>query len=73
MAIKSDQSLDLIQHLYLEAGRLMEDTSVELASTLSTEPDDRLACLDRLRQAADDIAALASAAEVLNRRGAGTI
>lgn len=61
---------DLIQHLSLEAGRLMEDFSPELALTLPAAQDDRACYLNRVRQAADDIAALAAAAEVLNRRGA---
>jgi hypothetical protein len=60
---------DLIQQLCLEAGRLMEDSSVEAAHAAPALPIEINARLARLRQAAEDIAALAAAAEVLNRRG----
>lgn len=59
---------NVIAHLCLTAGALMEDTSVELARVLPAQ-DERQAHLHRLRQTADDIAALIAAAEVLNRRG----
>ncbi|MBL8649932.1 MAG: hypothetical protein JNL35_05950 [Sphingopyxis sp.] len=47
----------------------MEDFSPELALSLPDAADDRAARLERVRQAAADIAALTIAAEVLNRRG----
>ncbi|ANY19610.1 hypothetical protein A6F68_01091 [Tsuneonella dongtanensis] len=59
----------LIERLCLEAGRLMEDTSVDLALAMPGHPRDRRAYLQRLRQTADDMADLLAAAEVLHRRG----
>lgn len=58
----------LIQLLCLEAGRIMEDDSVDLALTLpvaQSEVEPRLAAT---RQAGEDIAALAAAAQVIRRR-----
>lgn len=69
MAAENISPTDIIQHLCHEAGRLMEDTSVELALRMPADRDDRRARLQRVRQAADDIAALSAAAEVLHRRG----
>jgi hypothetical protein len=60
---------DLVQQLCVEAGRLMEDTSVAAALAAPALPIEINARLARLRQAAEDIAALTAAAEVLNRRG----
>ncbi|QUM74614.1 hypothetical protein [Sphingopyxis granuli] len=70
-AIATDTSPtpNVIPHLCLEACRLMEDFSPELALSLPDAADDRAARLERVRQAAADIAALTIAAEVLNRRG----
>ena len=59
---------DLIAQLYLEAGRIMEDTSVEFALTLPATIQQRKAHLDRLSQAAAEIVALADAAQTLHRR-----
>ena len=59
---------DLIIHLCLEAGRIMEDTSVELALTLPEEQQQRADRLERLHQAGTDIAALAATAQALHRR-----
>jgi hypothetical protein len=62
---------EIITLLRLEAGRIMEDTSVELASIL---PSDHEACAVRLREdreAADDIQALLAAAQILHRRCLG--
>ena len=58
---------DLIAQLCLEAGRVMEDASVELALTLPANRRRRTARLDRLSQAAADIVALAGAAQALHR------
>lgn len=69
MPTDSISPIDVIQHLCLEAGRLMEDTSVELALLMPAACDDRTARLECLGQATDDIAALSAAAEVLHRRG----
>jgi hypothetical protein len=60
--------LDLITQLCLEAGRIMEDTSVELALVLPKNRDDRADRLERVHRAAVDIAALAAAAQALHRR-----
>jgi hypothetical protein len=59
---------DLITHLCLEAGRIMEDTSVELALTLPEGQQQRADRLGRLHQAGTDIVALAAAAQALHRR-----
>lgn len=58
---------DLIQHLCLEAGRFMEDASVELAVSLPASPEERSPSLDRLQRVAADISALAAAAQALHR------
>lgn len=62
----------LIQHLCLEAGRLMENASVQLAHALPAEPDERVAHLQSIREAAADIHAFMDAAEALNRRASET-
>ena len=59
---------DLITHLWLEAGRIMEDSSVELALALPEQQQQRTERLERLHQAGTDIAALAAAAQALHRR-----
>lgn len=59
---------DLVAYLCMEAGRIMEDTSVELALTLPEEQQQRTDRLDRLHQAGSDIVALAAAAQALHRR-----
>lgn len=64
-----DPSIDIIEHLCLEAGRMMEDASLELALGAPSARDEQTARLERLNQVAGDIAALAAAAEVLHRRG----
>lgn len=43
----------------------MEDTSAELALVLPQHPDEVAACVDRLREAAKTILALANAAHAL--------
>jgi hypothetical protein len=61
----------IISKLCLEAGRLMENASVDLARTM---PRDVLARADRLGQtqaAADDCLSLLAAAQVLHRRCLG--
>jgi hypothetical protein len=59
---------DLITHLCLEAGRIMEDSSVELALMHPDEQQQRTDRLERLHQAGTDIVALAAAAQALHRR-----
>ena len=60
--------LVLISQLCLEAGRIMEDTSTELATALPTDP---AAINDRLQEFCDaalDTLALTAAAQALYRR-----
>lgn len=59
---------ELIQRLCLEAGRIMEDASAELASCLPDEPKLAAAHVARLQRAAQDLCAVASAAAALLRR-----
>lgn len=66
--MSSETSQLLVQHLCLEAGRLMENTSAQLAHALPTDPDERSAHLQRFQDAAADISSLMDAAEALNRR-----
>lgn len=66
--MSSEASLLLVQHLCLEAGRLMENTSVYLAHALPADRDERAARLMRMQRAAADISSLMNAAEALNRR-----
>lgn len=63
-----DRSAQLISGLCLEAGRIMEDASPELAFRLPTETRAIHDWLDRARSAGEDIAKLIAAAEVLHRR-----
>lgn len=58
---------DLIQGLLLEAGRLMEDESPELAMILPCEPALIAARVDRVHRVATDILALAGAAQIIAR------
>ncbi len=58
---------ELIQGLLLEAGRLMEDESPELAMILPREPALIAARVDRLHRVATDMLALAVAAQALAR------
>lgn len=67
-----EASLLLVQHLCLEAGRLMENTSVHLAHVLPADSDKRVVHLLRIQRAAADISSLMSAAESLNRRASET-
>ena len=62
------QNCELIASLCLEAGRIMEDDSVDLALTLPGAPSEVEARLAATRQAGEDIATLAAAAQVLWRR-----
>ena len=59
---------ELIAHLCLEAGRIMEDTSCELALALPTDASAVDTLLRTVRVAADDIQDLIAAAQVLQRR-----
>jgi hypothetical protein len=58
---------ELIQGLCLEAGRIMEDTSADLALVLSPSRDRVAARVDQLHRAAHEIMALANAARALIR------
>lgn len=59
---------ELIARLCLEAGRILEDVSPAMAMTLPETPDGIAARITAARQAGEDIASLALAAEVLARR-----
>jgi hypothetical protein len=59
---------ELVQRLWLEAGRIMEDESPALAMALPIDRARLAATLARARQAGEDIAALAATAEVIARR-----
>lgn len=63
----ADHARDLIQGLLLEAGRLMEDGSPELAMNLPLERGSVAGRVDRLHRVATDILALATAAQALAR------
>ena len=67
MPDSTDDRLNLIQQLLLEAGRIMEVSSPEFALAVpgSRELDRRIALLE---QTASDLLALASAARTLHRR-----
>lgn len=66
--MSSGTTQPLVQHLGLEAGRLMENTSVQPAYALPAEPDEFAAHLLRLVEAVAGIASLVDAAEAFNRR-----
>lgn len=66
--MSSEASQVLAQLLCLQAGRLMENTSVHLAHALPADPDERIAHLQRIQETAADISSLMSAAQTLNRR-----
>lgn len=68
----SQSSQLLVQHLSLEAGRLMENASVQLAHALPINPDERAAHLQQMLEAAADVYSLMNAAEALNRRASET-
>ena len=63
------EQLELISGLCLEAGRIMEDESPALALTLPVATQEVARRVANARQAGEDIAALAAAAQVLLRRG----
>ncbi|MDP3676490.1 MAG: hypothetical protein Q8R44_15560 [Novosphingobium sp.] len=63
------QHHELIASLCLEAGRIMEDESPALALTLPGSTTGIAVQLATARQAGEDIATLAAAAQVLLRRG----
>lgn len=58
----------LISELILEAGRIMEDESPELALRLPLESSLILKRLTNARKAGDDVAQLMAAAQALHRR-----
>jgi hypothetical protein len=62
-----ETQIELIQALCLEAGRIMEDASPDLALALPSSRDLIAAQVDRLWGAADEIMALANAARALVR------
>ena len=59
---------ELIAHLCLEAGRIMEDISFELALALPADDGAVSTQLRTVHEAAGDIQALIAAAQVLQRR-----
>ena len=61
----TEPTFELIQGLCLEAGRIMEDASVELAMGLPIEPDQIAERIENLGKAADAVIALAQAARAL--------
>lgn len=61
----------LIQALLLEAGRVMEDESAELALALPGEPSAIMTRVDHVHRLATDILALADAARALARNMGG--
>ena len=65
----TNEQLELIAGLCLEAGRIMEDESPALALALPFSTREVARRLANARQAGEDIAALAAAAQVLLRRG----
>lgn len=58
----------LISELILEASRIMEDESPDLALRLPLEPSLILERLTNAREAGDDVAQLMAAAQALHRR-----
>lgn len=58
----------LVSEILLEAGRIMEDVSPDLALRLPLTPGLIIERLTSARQAGDDIAQLVAAAQVLQRR-----
>ena len=56
---------ELIQALCLEAGRIMEETSPDLAITLPRTPELIAAHVDKLHQAAESLISIAEAARRL--------
>ena len=71
MATRS--SLFFVQHLCLEAGRVMENASVQLTHALPADPDERAAHLQQMLEAAADVYSLMNAAEGLNGRASDTV
>lgn len=65
---REQQPSELIQHLLLEAGGLMEDASPEFALTWPEDTELQLKRIEILAQLADDLGSLALAAETLHRR-----
>ena len=59
---------EIIAQLCLEVGRIMEDTSGQLASVPPKDHNARATWLRDVGEAGDDIQALLAAAQVLHRR-----
>lgn len=59
---------EIIEHLYLRAGQLMEDNSVAAALRMPTSTDERQLRVRQLYIAGRDIHFLVGAAEVIARR-----
>jgi hypothetical protein len=64
MEIGAQQS-ELIQRLLLEAGRIMEDSSPELALKLPDDPAEVSKRIDQLARTASALSAFAAAAQAL--------
>ena len=69
MVVESDTDLnvELIQQLCLEAGRIMEETSADMALVLPSGREGVSARIAQLQRAAREIDALATAARALVR------
>lgn len=63
----SDERDELVTALVLEAGRLMEELTVDLALVLPREPHTRTVRLETIRRATADISALLHAAAAIDR------
>lgn len=62
---------DLVQHLLLEAGRLMEDAAPDLALARPDDPLAQEARIERVVQLSGNLRSLAQAALVLHREASG--
>ena len=62
-------NLELIQALCLEAGRIMEDVSADMAIALPSSIDAVCTCVEQLYRAATEVMALANAARALVASG----
>lgn len=65
--MENDGRDKLVSAMVLEAGRLMEDLTPDLAMVMPTQPEARLARLRAFQQRSEDCTVLLSAAVVLNK------
>jgi len=66
-----EDARELISRLYMEAGAIMEDTSVLAIRRLPKDPEAQRDVIVAVRVAAADILALSAAADVIARRQVG--